>query len=172
MRPYAAKTAGVPLRFEYEMATGAFTYSWAVLPSGAGSTGTGEDGDPESEPVRLPTVHAPPLKGHVPVLARETEIFVPARLARGRRLIVEGLSDGDAYTYDAARQTLFILPAVHSSELVSGGGGARAQTRTVRVRFDPPVGGEQPNDFWSDFAGPVGAVSVVLLALVAYYLLV
>ena len=170
MRPYAAKTAGVPLLFEYEMATGAFTYSWAVLPSGAGCTGTGED-DPEGELSRLPSVHAPPLTGHVPLLARETEIFVPARLARGRRLIVEGLSDDDAYTYDAARQTLFILPAVQSSESVSGSGGARAQTRTVRVRFDPPVGGEQPNDLWSDFAGPVGAVSVALLALVAYYLL-
>ena len=92
---------------------------------------------------------------------------MPARLARGRRLIVEGLADTDAYAYDTARQTLFILPAaVQSSE-----SAARAQTRTVRVRFDPPVGGELPNDVWSDFAGPVGAVSVVLLALVAYYFL-
>ncbi len=172
VRPYAAKTAGVPLRFEYETATGAFAYSWAVLPSGAGSMGTGDE-DLESEVGRLPSVHAPPLTGHPPLLARETEIFVPAPLARGRRLIVEGLAGGDAYTYDAARQTLFILPAAQSSEDGSGGGstGPRAQTRTVSVRFDPPIGGELPNDFWSDFAGRVGAVSVVLLALVAYYLL-
>ncbi|KAH8977678.1 glycoside hydrolase superfamily [Lactarius akahatsu] len=162
VRPYAAKTAGVPLRFEYEPATGAFTYSWAVLP-----TGLGEE-DRESGVGGLPSVHAPPLTGHAPPLARETEIFVPARLARGRRLIVDGLVDGDAYTYDAARQTLFVLPAAQSSD---DGSGARAQTRTVRVRFDPPVGGELPNDFRGDFGGAVGAVSVVLLALVAYYLI-
>ena len=134
VRPYPAKTAGLPLKFEYEMATGAFSYSWC-------------DGGEEG-------VHA-----------RETEIFVPEQLARGRRLIVEGLSDGDAYKYDAARQTLFVvLPADADGVLV---------TRMVRlsVRFDPPVGGEMPNDFWSDFGRPVGAVSVVLLALVAYYLL-
>jgi hypothetical protein len=117
------------------MATGAFSCSWSTVAIVAGEEGGGVQ-------------HA-----------RETEIFVPERLARGRRLIVEGLKDGDAYKYDAKRQTLFVLPAV--------------VTRTVSlcVRFDPPVGGEMPNDFWSDFARPVGAVSVVLLAFVAYYLL-
>jgi len=163
VRPYAAKTAGVPLRFEYEMATGAFTYSWAVL---LPSTSSGEEENPVSSSRQPPSVHAPPLSGHPPLLARETEIFVPAQLARGRKLIVEGLVDGDTYAYDAVRQTLFILPAaVQSSESGS------SSTRTVLVRFDPPVGGELPNDLWSDFAGPVGAVSVVLLALVAYYFL-
>jgi hypothetical protein len=28
VRPYPAKTAGIPLRFEYEMATGVFVYEW------------------------------------------------------------------------------------------------------------------------------------------------
>ena len=30
VRPYAAKTAGIPLRCEYEINTGEFTYEWAV----------------------------------------------------------------------------------------------------------------------------------------------
>jgi hypothetical protein len=112
------------------MATGGFSYSWTVPPTGD---------------------------------ARETEIFVPEGLTRGRRMLVEGLEDGDTYTYDVARQTLFVLPA--ASE------GTRTRTVRLCVRFDPPVGGEVPNDFWSDFARPVGAVGVVLIALVAYYLL-
>jgi hypothetical protein len=92
---------------------------------------------------------------------------VPAQLAQGRKLIVEGLRDGDTYTYDAARQTLFVLPGVQVGERGSG----PVLMHEVRVRFDPPVGGEIPNDFWSDFATPVTAVSVVLLALVAYLFL-
>ena len=64
--------------------------------------GDGEE-EYESELGRLSSVHMPPLTGRVPLLASETEIF-----ARGRRLIMEGLSDGGAYTYDAVRQTLFI----------------------------------------------------------------
>jgi hypothetical protein len=139
VRPYAAKTAGTPQHFDYEMATGAFRYSWTVPPQHPGE-------------------------------ARETEIFVPERLARGRRLVVEGLrteEDGDTWTYDVARQTLFVLVPATQTQTQS----ERMRTRTLRVRFDPPVGGEVPNDAWSDFARPVGAVGVVILALVAYYLL-
>ncbi|KAN0133059.1 glycoside hydrolase [Lactarius tabidus] len=139
VRPYAAKTAGTPQHFDYEMATGAFRYSWTVPPQHPGE-------------------------------ARETEIFVPERLARGRRLVVEGLrteEDGDTWTYDVARQTLFVLVPATQTQTQS----ECTRTRTLRVRFDPPVGGEVPNDAWSDFARPVGAVGVVILALVAYYLL-
>lgn len=48
---------------------------------------------------------------------------MPARLVRARRLVVEGLrlEDGDAYTYDVARQTLQVLPA---------SGAGRGGTRT------------------------------------------
>jgi len=42
--PYVAKTAGVPLRFEHEMATSVFACSWAVPPSGVGGKGTDEEG--------------------------------------------------------------------------------------------------------------------------------
>ncbi|KAF8266909.1 cytoplasmic protein [Lactarius quietus] len=86
VRPYPAKTAGTPLHFEYEMATGAFAYSWA--------TTTPEECCSGCE-------------------ARETEIFVPEGLVFGRRMVVEGLEEeGDTFVYDAMRQTLFVLPAL------------------------------------------------------------
>lgn len=180
VRPYAAKTAGIPLKFEYEMATGAFTYSWAVPIPGSGSgTGAGEEGAITTTTAREGgglSVRTPPLTGHPPLLARETEIFVPAQVAQGRRLIVDGLGEGDVYTYDSARQTIFVLPAMaqtgeQPAAAGNGNGNAQVQVRKVRVRFDPPVGGQLPNDLWSDFASPVGAASVVLLALVAYFFL-
>jgi hypothetical protein len=176
VRPYAAKTAGIPLKSEYEMTTGTFSYSWAVVPqspplsmSEATSTSTS---------VRQPivnnsgslSVHTPPLTGH-PLLARETEIFVPEQLARGRRLIVEGLGEGDTYTYDVGRQTLFVLPGAQTQmQLGAEQGNVQAHVvHNVTVRFDPPLRGEIPNDLWTDFAAPVTAVLVVLLALIAYF---
>ena len=168
VRPYAAKTAGVPLKFEYEMATGSFTYSWAVPLSGPAS-GTGNENTAVQQQVHAsgPSVHTPPLTGHPLLLARETEIFVPAQLAQGRKLIVEDLRDGDMYTYDAARQTLFVLPGVQTGEL----GNVQAHVHKVRVRFDPPAGGELPNGLWGDFAAHITAVLVVLFAFASYLLL-
>lgn len=168
VRPYAAKTAGVPLKFEYEMATGSFAYSWAVPLSGPAS-GTGEENTAAQQQAHAngPSVHTPPLTGHPPLLARETEIFVPAQLAHGRKLIVEDLRDGDTYTHDAARQTLFVLPGVQIGDL----GNVQAHIHKVRVRFDPPVGGELPNDLWGDFVAHITAVLVVLFAFATYLLL-
>jgi len=180
VRPYAAKTAGVPLKSEYEMTTGTFSYSWAVPPqppqlSTSEATST-------SASVRQPSsnvndsgplsVHTPPLTGHPPLLARETEIFVPEQLSRGRRLIVEGLREGDTYTYDVGRQTLFVLPGPQS-QMQLGGEQGNVQGHVVHkvtVRFDPPLMGEIPNDLWTDFAAPMTAVLVVLLGLLAYFL--
>jgi Glycoside hydrolase family 5 C-terminal domain len=161
----------VPLKFEYETATGAFTYAWAV-PLSSPNSGSGDESltnrQQQQQHIGGPNVHTPPLTGHPQLLARETEIFVPAQLAQGRKLIVEGLEEGDTYTYDAARQTLFILPAMQTGEPT---GSAKVYMHEVRVRFDPPVGGEHPNDLWGDFAGPVGAVLVVLLAFIVYIFL-
>jgi len=177
VRPYAAKTAGVPLKSEYEMTTGTFSYSW-VLPPQPPPLSTSE-ATSTSASVRQPSsnvnhsgplsVHAPPLIGHPPSLARETEIFVPEQLVRGRRLIVEGLREGDTYTYDVGRQTLFVLPG---AQMQLGGEQGNVQAHVVHnvtVRFDPPLRGEMPNDLWTDFAAPVTAVLVVLLALIAYF---
>lgn len=170
VRPYAAKTAGIPLKFEYEMATGTFSYSWAVPSSAPFPTSPGEEAASASTLVRQQSLNGndsgsacvlvPTLTGHPALLARETEIFVPAQLAQGRRLIVEGLREGDTYTYDVGRQTLFVLP------------GAQTQVHhKVKVRFDPPLSGELPNDLWTDFGAPAAAVLVALLALVAYFFL-
>jgi hypothetical protein len=165
VRPYAAKTAGVPLKFEYEMATGSFAYSWAVPLSGiASGTGEGNTAVQRQAHASGPSVHTPPLTGHPPLLARETEIFVPAQLAQGRKLIVEGLKDGDTYTYDIARQTLFVLPGAQTGE------PGNPLIHEVRVRFDPPVGGELPNDLWGDFAARITAILVVVFAFSTYLL--
>ena len=185
VRPYAAKTAGIPLKFEYEMATGTFSYSWAVPPSTLLSTSSGGEEaaststlvpQPSSNgnDLELVSVLVPPLTGHPPLLARETEIFVPAQLARGRRLIVEGLREGDSYIYDVGRQTLFVLPGAQTQIPTGGETEANVEVHVlhkVTVRFDPPVNGELPNDLWSDFGAPVAAVLVVLLALAAYLFL-
>jgi hypothetical protein len=179
VRPYAAKTAGVPLKSEYEMTTGTFSYSWAVPPqppplSTSEATPTSASVQRPSSNVNnsgLLSVHTPPLTGHPPLLARETEIFVPEQLARGRRLIVEGLREGDTYTYDVGRQTLFVLPGAQT-QMQLGGEQENVQAHVVHnvtVRFDPPLRGEIPNDLWTDFAAPVTAVLVVLLALIAYF---
>ena len=169
VRPYAAKTAGVPLKFEYEMTTGAFAYSWAVPLSGSGD---GASMTEQQQYIGGPNVDTPPLTGHPQFLARETEIFVPAQLAQGRKLIVEGLEEGDRYAYDEARQTLFVLPAApQTGEPAGVGAQVHVHVHEVRVRFDPPVGGELPNDLYSDFAGPIGAALVVLLAFTVYVFL-
>ena len=185
VRPYAAKTAGIPLKFDYEMATGTFSYSWVMPPSTPLSTSSGgEEAASTSTLVPQPSssgndsgsasVLVPPLTGHPPLLARETEIFVPEQLARGRRLIVEGLREGDTYTYDVGRQTLFVLPGAQTQIPTGGETETNVQAdvlHKVTVRFDPPVNGDLPNDLWSDFGAPVAAVLVVLLALVAYFFL-
>jgi hypothetical protein len=59
------------------------------------------------------------------VRARETEVFLPEALAHGRKLIVD--APGLDWTYDPARQTLFL---VHTGEGV----------QSLCVRFDPPLG--------------------------------
>ena len=82
---------------------------------------------------------------------------------------MEGLRDGDAYTYDATHQTLFVLPA--SQAAGEQGNVQAAHVHQVRVRFGPPMSGKQPNDFCGDFATPISAVTVVLLAVAAYSIL-
>ena len=57
-----------------------------------------------------------PQAVHKPFLARETEIFVSGRLARGCKLIMEGLVDGDAHMDDTVCRMLFIMPEAHVSE--------------------------------------------------------
>jgi len=87
VRPYPAKTAGMPIRFEYEMNTGQFTFEWKASDTTRQGTRT----------------------------ARETEIFVPSLLTHGRKLKIKGLEPEDSYVHDESRQTLFIVHGVESA---------------------------------------------------------
>ena len=156
VRPYAAKTAGIPLRFEYEMNTGAFTYEWANPFSGdakSPSTTSTTTTDKKS-------ISDPPLTLHRPLLSRETEIFIPSQLTHGRNLIVQGLAQGDKYFYDERRQTLFIV----TQNMEPG------KVHRVTVSVDPmPRVVFYVNDIWTDFGGHIMSVGMLFFAVLAYW---
>ncbi|KAF7295947.1 Glycoside hydrolase [Mycena kentingensis (nom. inval.)] len=66
VRPYPAKTAGIPLRFEYEMTEGWCEFEWVVPTEGKASTATTST-----------SVATPPTSSHPPLTAFETEIYIP-----------------------------------------------------------------------------------------------
>jgi Glycoside hydrolase family 5 C-terminal domain len=136
------------------MTTGAFIYEWAIPYSR-------DDSDSHIETGEAGTF-GPPLRGHPTLSARETEIYLPARLSAGRKLAVEGLLPDDAYFHDAARQTLYILPA--PSHMTPG------TVYRISVKLDPAPHLFVVNDLWSDFSGYITALIALLLALAAYVL--
>ncbi|CAA7263297.1 unnamed protein product [Cyclocybe aegerita] len=149
VRPYAAKTAGVPLGVDYEMNTGIFTYEWAN----------------RSEDVSVPTtksVSNPPLALHTQLTSRQTEIFLPSQLTHSRKVIVRGLEKDDKWAYDESHQTLFI-----TTQNATPG---HKHTVTVAV-YPPPRPIFFVNDFWIDFGGRVRSVVVILFAILVYWLL-
>jgi hypothetical protein len=151
VRPYPAKTAGIPLRFEYEVTTGRFDFEWADPET----TSAAASGMPRGSEL----VSRPPLVGHPPLTSRETEIFVPSRLAHGRKLIVKGLSIGDSHRYDQSRQTLFIVV----------GDSKPGASHRISVSFDPqPEPIFEVSGFWSDFGMRLVALLVVVLGLIAH----
>lgn len=79
VRPYPAKTCGIPLKIDYEMNSGTLYYEWAN--------------------------HVDPS---LALRATETEIFYPSLLAQSRKLKVSGLEPGDRCVWDERRQTVFI----------------------------------------------------------------
>ena len=132
VRPYPAKTSGIPIRFEYEMTTGEFTYEWA-----------------NPDLIDIPTsskytVSEPPRSGHPILVARETEIFLPSLLAHDRKVVVRGLSVKDSYIYDEPRQTLFVI-ANDSSP---------GKKYKITVSFQPP---SKPAFELNDFRGDFGS---------------
>jgi len=152
VRPYAAKTAGVPLRFEYEMNTGTFTYEWA----------SPLHGDSKLPTTTNKSISDAPLKLHRPLLSRETEIFVPSQLTHGRNLVVQGLAQGDKYVYDERRQTLFVV-----TQNVDPG-----RVHKIIVSVDPlPRPMFFVNDIWTDFGGHIMSVGMLFFALLAYWVL-
>jgi hypothetical protein len=153
VRPYAAKTAGIPLRFRYEMTTGEFEYEWSN-PTGSGS-------DREAVSQDSASVELPPIAAHTELSSRETEIFVPSMITEGRKLIVRGLDAADAWVYDKSRQTLFVLTD-------SATPGRRHH---IEVSLNPPLDAMfEVNDFWSDFGGHAISVAFVIFAFLIYCL--
>lgn len=146
VRPYPAKTAGVPLLFDYEVNTSEFTFEWAI-------PGTL---DPDASKTKVgPHVQTPPRNDMPPLLSNKTEIFYPSALARGRNVVVRGLSKEDRWVYDEAKQTLTIVTAHNAPGTV--------HRVTVGVDLLPkPV--FEVNDFWGDFSGQILAVSLVVVS--------
>ena len=157
VRPYPAKTAGIPLRFDYEINTGEFTYEWVVpeagvssLPSAAGSSSLPE-----------PSVYAPPRTGMPPLTTNKTQIFLPWQLAQGRKVVVRGLAEDDRWTYDEARQTLTIVTSDNAPGTIY----------RVTVGVDPlPKPAFVVNDFWDDFKGHVLLASAVFSSIVVFFI--
>ncbi|KAI0752493.1 glycoside hydrolase [Daedaleopsis nitida] len=158
VRPYPAKTAGIPLRFNYEINTSEFEFEWAVPHPADARAEQAPDGD-------TATVHNPPRSGMPPLTTNRTEIFVPWQIAQGRTLVVKGLADTDRWTYDEAHQTLAIL--THDN--------APGTVHRVTVGVEPlPKAAFVLNNFWSDWGDQVliaTFVSVSLLVLLASWLL-
>ncbi|KAJ7118441.1 glycoside hydrolase [Mycena crocata] len=150
VRPYPAKTAGIPLRFEYEMTSGAFVFEWAV-PS---------EEKTASSPVAKTS--SPPLAGHPKITATETEVFVPSYLTKGRKVIVRGLGPDDRYIYDESRQTLFFVPR----------NNAPGTKHRIQVSLNPPLEASfELNDLWSDFGARIISFLVVIIGIIIYYFL-
>lgn len=146
VRPYAAKTAGVPLAFEYEMNTGAFKFEWA---------------NPGGKEVGAADVAKPPLGGHPELTAWQTEIFVPSMVTKGRRVVVRGLQEEDLWAHDEKRQTLFIVVADRTP-------GAR---HSVRVDVVPRLEGVfEVNDLWNDWKHSIISLIGMLVCIIAYRL--
>ena len=143
VRPFPAKVAGIPLKFEYEMNTGEFTFEWC-------------NADPKSTSGSN-KVSSPPLDRMVPLLAKETEIFVPSLITNERDIVVEGLEPSDSHHYDHTRQTLYIV----TKDCETPGKRHRVTVTVrpeLRARFEV-------NDFWMDHGVRVVSVGVVILAL-------
>ena len=152
VRPYPAKTAGVPLRFEYEVNTGEFTFEWAVPETKA-------DGPDQS--ISQPSVWNPPRTNHPQLSSNVTEIYVPWFLTDGSKVVVRGLGASDSYRYVAARQTLYITV----DDMTPG------KVYSINVSLAPRLRAVLPvNDVWTDFGGHIVSASVVVLALLAYLL--
>ncbi|KAI0672041.1 glycoside hydrolase [Trametes maxima] len=159
VRPYPAKTAGIPLRFEYEMNTGEFTYEW-IVPEDASSAAAAAD----ERRVARASVRDPPRAGHPALRSNKTEIFVPSQLAHGRKLVVRGLKPEDKHTYDEAHQTLVIV--AHDN--------APGTVHRVVVGVDPlPKPAFEVNDFWGDYgfhvlAAGAGVIAFVVVLVIGY----
>lgn len=148
VRPFPAKIAGIPLKFEYEMNTGEFTFEWC-------------NADPKSTS-NSSEISNPPLNRMVPLHAKETEIFVPSLITNERDVVVEGLEALDSYCYDPTRQTLYIVTEDCET---------RGKRHRVRVTVRPELRARfEVNDFWMDHGFRVMSTGVVVVAMLIVWL--
>lgn len=157
VRPYPAKTAGIPLKFQYEMTTGAFLFEWENPSQGERTL----DSDNYTK-----SISNPPRQLQQALTSHETEFFIPSQLTHSRRVVVEGAEDGDKYRYDEPRQTLFF---------VTGNNTPGHKHKIVVSVQRPPSPAFVVNDFWSDFGGHVTSVIsivVLLLSVFIYFLFI
>ncbi|KAG8879270.1 hypothetical protein FRB97_001800 [Tulasnella sp. 331] len=143
-RPYAAKVAGIPLRCEFEVNTGCWEFEWA---NRSRLDGKGSSLMSQADPG--PDTSKPPTALSIPLTARETEIFVPTLITKGRKMSVaytcrSGESTSFGWSYDAARQTLFVV----TQDVTPGA------VHQIKLSFDPPLSQRFPLDesLWRDFA--------------------
>ncbi|EJD01855.1 glycoside hydrolase family 5 protein [Fomitiporia mediterranea MF3/22] len=148
VRPYPAKTAGIPIKFDYEMNTGRFEFEWIIPSSTSSSSST--------------SIYPPTNVASHRLTSNETEIFLPSMLARGRKVIVRGLEASGEYHYDEAHQTLVIRARSDSPGTI----------HCIVVELDPPLKNEfVVNSFWSDFSGWISAGIAAWIAVLAYFYL-
>jgi Glycoside hydrolase family 5 C-terminal domain len=146
VRPYPTKTAGIPLRFEYELTTGTFTYEWANTKA--------DSSDSVGPATSAAKIAGAPRSGHPQLTALETEIFVPSLITQGRKVVVQGLNSDDKFYHDESRQTLFIVARDVNPDKI----------HKITVSVSPPLTPAfELNGFWSEFGG---RVALLVLALV------
>lgn len=150
VRPYAAKTAGIPLRFEYETNTGDFSYSW-MIPHDDDTAEPGIAGGPNTS--------TPPRAGHPALTSSTTEIFLPSFIAHGSKLIVQGLGKNDKSYYDESKQTLYITVEDNTP------GKVYDISVVLSPRLRPVF---EVNDLWSDFGLHIAAGGALILAILVY----
>jgi hypothetical protein len=98
-RPYAVRTAGIPLETEYELSKGTFRYRFA---------------NPTSQkPKDVPhndIIHSPPLHSHPQITNETTEVFLPSWWADASRKgkLVVACSDGTVRVDEDAQRVYWV----------------------------------------------------------------
>ena len=94
---------------------------------------------------------------------RDTEIYLPDMLTRGRQVLIHGLEQDDTYKYDREQQTLIIRAAVREA----------GKIHKVVVTLEPPLSGVfEVNSFWGDFGLWISSFLFVLFGIISYYIFV
>jgi hypothetical protein len=161
VRPYPAKVAGIPLKFEYDVNRGEFQFEWAkpALPS--------HDGDYDESLQGGPTTSNPPLVGHPHITSNLTEIFLPSTLVgQGKKFVValDGAALGSRWWYDAPVQTLFIEQP--SSEGIPDG----AKYRMIFGLTPQPKAKWPMRTHWEDFAAYYLTFLAFVIGIAAFFL--